>query len=315
MKHKPFFSMSKTERYGFFVFVFLAVTFLVIPQYYKYRQDKKRMQVTIEYLNDREDPSIQKAVATPSFSEEKEDEAAFFDFDPNLITKETWVQFGLSEAQADVVMFYQERGGRFRKKEDLRKVYVISEEFYRSVEPYILIKQAPPKRLVKNEKKKDFVPFERKAEKEKKEFSNSAKADKDYRIHINTADTSEWKKLKGIGPTLSSRIVKFRESLGGFYSVDQVSEVYGIEPEIFASFKENLLPPDPLSFQKIEINKTTADEIGKHPYISKKEARIIINYREQHGDFKNKEDLDQIKGIPKDKVSKIFPYLDFKPSE
>lgn len=316
MKHKPFFSMSKAERYGFFVFVFLAFTFLIIPRYMRYQRDKKEMQVTLEYLNSKTLKPIEKQVVTSSISEKEEDEAVYFDFDPNLIPKETWVQFGLSEAQADVVMFYQERGGRFRKKEDLRKVYVVSEEFYRSVEPYIFIEPAPSKRPEKNSKKKDRVSFERKDREEKKEFSYiSTKADKDYRININTADTSEWKKLRGIGPALSLRIIKFREGLGGFHSVDQVSEVYGIEPEVFASFKENLLTPDPLSFQRIKINKATADELGKHPYISKKEARIIINYREQHGDFKNREDFDQIKGINKDKVSKIFPYLDFEPSE
>lgn len=270
------------------------------------------MQVVIEYLHDTEERSMDKQAEVASFSENRGNPIAYFDFDPNTISKETWVQFGLTEAQADVVMFYQERGGRFRKKEDLRKVYVVSEEFYRSVEPYIFIKQTSSEMPEKRGEKQDFVSYKTKNIKEKKEISFvSVKADKDYRININTADTSEWKKLKGIGSALSSRIIKFRESLGGFYDINQVGEVYGIEEDVFDAFKENLLSPDPHSLRKIDINQLTADELSKHPYISKKEARMIVNFREQHGDFKDKEDFDKIKGINKDKVSKILPYLNF----
>ncbi|HLS37651.1 MAG TPA: helix-hairpin-helix domain-containing protein, partial [Sphingobacterium bovisgrunnientis] len=142
----------------------------------------------------------------------------YFTFDPNTATANQWDKLGLSPKQIQVILNYRSKGGKFYKKEDLRKIYSISEKDYNRLESYITISTADDK------PKKSFET----SAYEKREVKSIARP-----ISINTADTSELKQLKGIGSVLAARIVKFRDALGGFHSVNQIQEVYGISEETF----------------------------------------------------------------------------------
>ena len=129
-------------------------------------------------------------------------------------------------------------------------------------------------------------------------------------VDVALADTSVWQQVWGIGPVLAERIVKFRDALGGFHSLDQLKEVYGISEEQF----EKMLPLLRLGNQPVQkwpVNSLSVEELVKHPYISYKQARHIVRYREQHGSYTEIADMEAIHALQEEFLRKIAPYLEF----
>lgn len=126
------------------------------------------------------------------------------------------------------------------------------------------------------------------------------------KFDINTADTTQLMQIKGIGKVFANRIIKYRDILGGFHSIDQVGETYGIDPLVIPELKKYAS----LSGQvkKIKINQL---DNFRHPYLKFNQIKVIAAYRKQHGNFKSAEDLKQIKILDEATISKIEPYLEF----
>ncbi len=131
-------------------------------------------------------------------------------------------------------------------------------------------------------------------------------------ININTADTSQWKKLYGIGKVLSKRIVSFREKLGGFHSIEQLQEVYGLKPETFESIRPHLLLDSNYEIKKIDLNNSPVKEIVAHPYIDWDLANLIVAYRKQHNGFKTVYELRRTDLVNEKLYRKLAPYLTVK---
>lgn len=130
------------------------------------------------------------------------------------------------------------------------------------------------------------------------------------KIPLSEADSAMLQIVPGIGPAFASRIIKYREQLGGFHDTTQLSEVYGLKPETI----ENLwdyFEFDDLIVRKLEINQITESELAKHPYISYSEAKVILAYKKQHGAYQSIEDLKEIKIFKPQWIDKIAPYLAF----
>lgn len=127
-------------------------------------------------------------------------------------------------------------------------------------------------------------------------------------VNINTADTLLWEQLPGIGPVLASRIVRFRERLGGFYSIAQVGETYGLADSVFNKIQPLLRLSD-VSLRKIDLNETDEKSLADHPYINTKLARIIIRYRNSHGPFRDVEGLKGIALVDDSIYRKLEKYL------
>ena len=127
-------------------------------------------------------------------------------------------------------------------------------------------------------------------------------------IEINTADTSAWIALPGIGSKLAQRIVLFREKLGGFYSVSQVAETFGLADSVFRKI-EPLLKLDQQQVRKININTATAEELKAHPYLKWGVINAIIAFRKEHGSFRKKEELKQVMAVTDEIYLKISPYI------
>jgi competence ComEA-like helix-hairpin-helix protein len=127
-------------------------------------------------------------------------------------------------------------------------------------------------------------------------------------IDINAADTSAYISLPGIGNRLADRIIRFREKLGGFYSIDQIAEVYGLADSVFQKIKP-LLKLGPFSIKKIDINTATLEELKAHPYIKYTIANSIVQYRSQHGTFSTLEDIKKIVLITEEVYVRISAYL------
>lgn len=131
------------------------------------------------------------------------------------------------------------------------------------------------------------------------------------RIDINSCDSATLVRLPGIGPVLSVRIIKYRHLLGGFTSVDQLKEVYGLPVETFEKIKGRVFT-DSTQIIKININSVTYKEIIHFPYFEKYEAVAILKYRELKGRITGINDLTDNKLITREKAIKVRPYLKFE---
>ncbi|HLG33829.1 MAG TPA: helix-hairpin-helix domain-containing protein [Bacteroidia bacterium] len=236
--------------------------------------------------------SLWKNYPEKNFQKEKTS-LTYFDFDPNDLPAENWKQLGLNDGQIRVINNYQSKGGKFRKKEDLKKIHVISENDYARLEPYIKIKEQPID-TEKHFEKKTFTP----------ERKNAA-----AKIDVGIADTIELKAIRGVGPSRARGIFKYRQILGGYYSINQLREVYGIDSAAYAEIAEQVFIKDTTNIRKININTTTSEQLGAHPYIRKKLAELIVSYRREHGNFSSIAALKRMPLVNDDLYSKLAPYL------
>lgn len=216
---------------------------------------------------------------------------ALFYFNPNGLEVEKWVELGLSPLQAERIKKYEAKGGRFRTKADVQKMYVISPAFFARIENYIVI------------------PAEEKtttAWKTEQPVRSSTAAR--ITVELNSADTTELKQLPGIGSAFARRIVTYRTRLGGFHSADQLLEVYGFDAERFDRIREQLtLNTDFL--RRYNINTADVNELRSHPYLTPAIASAIVNYRRLHGPFASVEAIRQVDLVNGDLYLKLAPYL------
>lgn len=127
-------------------------------------------------------------------------------------------------------------------------------------------------------------------------------------IELNRTDSIELQQLRGIGPVFASRIVRFRDLLGGFYDKSQLLQVYGMDEVRYSAIME-FVHVDKALIKKININTADYQTLVKHPFISPKQANVVVQYRTQHGNYANTDDLLKIATLDEDFLRKIAPYL------
>ena len=221
-----------------------------------------------------------------------------FYFDPNTISTEGWQKLGLRDKTIHTIQNYLGKGGHFRKPEDLQKVYGLFPNEFERIAPYIKITTADEPNSNK--------PFIDKPLTEKPPAKTYASR---YSIiDINSADTTAFIALPGIGSKLAMRIVNFRDKLGGFYSINQLGETFGLPDSTFQKIKQ-YLKLENTSIRKININTATVDELKAHPYIRWNLANPIIAYRNEHGPFEKVEDIKNVMAVKEEIYNKIAPYL------
>lgn len=298
------FGMSENERRGFLVLSTFIVLIGIVPFLYNIYLQRTTDDVLSLTTLDMQPMAAKTVVATApqTITREAKPRSILFPFDPNNLPIEKWSALGFSEKQVQVIKNYEAKGGRFRIKADVAKLYVVSDEDFNRLAPYITLPETisvPPKvfsadkatkKTVNNAKEKSSIPM----------------------INLTIADTLALKEIRGIGSVLASRIVKFRDALGGFHTVEQVKEVYGISEEQFDAM-EHCLILDDSSVQKLPINKLSIEALARHPYVSWKEATHIVRYREQHGPLKSLADLEKMYALNEEFLHKIAPYLTFDP--
>lgn len=132
-------------------------------------------------------------------------------------------------------------------------------------------------------------------------------------ISLNETDTAEWKKVPGIGSVYSARIVKYGELLGGYISINQLKEVYGIDEELFTSIaffvRDDSI--DSVSCRKININELDFKEILAHPYIDYEQTKVIMNLRRQTGKIASLNQLAMLDEFTPEDIERITPYVEF----
>ena len=233
-----------------------------------------------------------------NYYESKSIKGELFYFDPNTTSGSDWKKLGLRDKTILTIEKYLNKGGRFYKPDDLQKIYGLHNEEYERLKPFVRIETNTSRGkdefgLIKSEDETQPA----------KTYPNRYSS-----IDINTADTTAFISLPGIGSKLASRIVTFREKLGGFYSIDQLGETYGLPDSTFQKIKQYLKLDNPL-VKKININTATVDEMKAHPYIKYGIANPIVAYRNEHGSFSIIEDIRKVMVVTDEIYKKIVPYL------
>lgn len=290
IKINPF---NKAEKKGQLALLFLfLVTLLVMyfrPQIHDYLYpDSKNVEYSIEYIQDT--ISVDSESETPKHQELKPDH-----FNPNTVSKQALLDMGLSDKISSGIIKARESGFVFYDKSDFLSLYVVDSVLYYSLENYINIpKHQSSNKEVETKKLESKFPT-------KKKFEIEA-------FEINSADTSTWKSLTGIGSVYARRIVSFKEKLGGFYSINQLYEVYGLDSILISKQKE-YLEIDTSRIEHLNINRLNKKELAKHPYINYKLANSIENYRNQHGKYESVKDLYNLVLMDSITLKKLKPYI------
>ncbi len=207
-----------------------------------------------------------------------------FDFDPNTADKETLLKLGFKSWQADNIIKYRNKGGKFIKPEDLYKIYGLDSVFVGELLEYI--------KFENNTHSENAVNYQ---------SSN-------LMIEINSTDAETLQQIKGIGPVYANRIIKYRDKLGGFVNIEQLKEIYGINDELFEQLKIHIII-NPDLIHKININTADYKTLISHPYIDEKHTKIILNFREFAGKINSFDELLKQKAIEKEFYEKLLPYI------
>ena len=129
-------------------------------------------------------------------------------------------------------------------------------------------------------------------------------------VELNSADTTALKMVPGIGSVFAKRIIKYRDLLGGFYSVEQLGEVYGIDEDRYEAMK-SWFSVDPSVISHLFVNQLSAKELASHPYVSYKQARIIEKMIRKKGNLQGWEDLSLLEEFPEHEQQRLRYYLSF----
>ena len=193
---------------------------------------------------------------------------------------------------------------------DFERMERLSQEFYED-------KKEAPRTFDYSNEISSTIEKEKKEKKSGKAVDDRVKDKERTYTHyidmfdLNEADTGVLRLVRGIGPVLSNRIVKYRDLLGGYYSLEQLHEVYGLSDSVILALDTlSIIRPsfEPL---KLLINTSGENELKKHPYLTYNEAKAIVAYRFQHGDFETIEDLSGVVLLDTLKIRKLKPYLEF----
>jgi competence protein ComEA len=248
---------------------------------------------------------------------ENQGSAVMFYFDPNRIGAADWQRLGLTPRLTQTIMHYLEKGGQFRKAEDLKKIYGIHPGDYERLLPYVRIAEIPGSfnnRIYSNGKAsssrapvRNSEPFYQSGTVIKSNgFAGTGK--KPEMTDINQADSAAWCRFPGIGAKLANRIVNFREKLGGFYRIEQVGETFGLPDSVFQRIKY-YLQLSKEQVKQIDINTAETETLQAHPYIRWKLARMIVEYRNQHGVYHAVDELLQLALMDSVIFKKLIPYI------
>ena len=129
-------------------------------------------------------------------------------------------------------------------------------------------------------------------------------------IELNQADTLTLKKIPGIGSTFARRIVGYRELLGGFYTVEQLAEVYGIDEERYNAL-HTWFKVDTTCIQPLRVNQLSFKELLRHPYLNTSQVRQIERLRRK-APLQSWNDLILLEEFSAIDRQRLRPYLSYE---
>jgi len=301
---KDYFTFNKSERNGLLVLILILLVIGAIPYFMpllikkpstdiaSFKKEITEFESSLKKRNTIKHDTVESGDFDYSNINKSSAEAVLhpFNFNPNNLPEEKWKEIGLTDKQIKTIKHYEGKGGKFHKKEDLKKIYGISESEYALLEPYI---QIPTEARDSNKTTKTF-------------FYKSEK--NTVVIELNSADTTDLKKLKGIGSWYAKKIIAYRIKIGGFYKKEQLMDIKGIDSTRYAGFC-NFVRVNNNLVKTININTATFEELKSHPYIGYNIAQALINMRNLHGKFVSVEDIKKSALVTENIYAKLSLYL------
>ena len=301
---QEYFTFNKKERNGILVLctlILFLILYLNLQQYFVSPPEieSKEAQVKIEeFLEDQKASDTQESEnkfieqnssrrKERSTSPGSETSPEYFPFNPNATSFEDWLKMGLKDWQIQAVEKYRQKAGDFKSIQDFKRLRAINEDQFRNLEPFIRIPE-----IKDSEQTNDEI----------------LEVKKLPLYELNQSTASDLRKIRGIGPVLSGRIVEYRKLLGGFIIERQIMEVYGIEDSLFNAIASQIFVDESI-VSKININKAPAERFYRHPYINRNTANGIVNYREHHGIYDALKDIRKTDVVSDELYNKILPYL------
>jgi competence ComEA-like helix-hairpin-helix protein len=272
----------------------LAISIFIIPAYHQWQSKQPhdftthqhKLDSLLAHWPEQKDSSITLKKITR------------FAFNPNTASLSDFDSLGFPEFLANRIVNYRIKKGKFKIKSDLLRIYGMDSTFYSSLEPFIQLPEQPE--YTSNDQKREHPVF----------LKNEPLRE---RFDINTADSAQLTKIYGIGAKLSVRIINYRTKLGGFISIDQLREVYGLDSALQSRIQKKYFVDATYQPRKIILNQATEKELSNHPYINSALAKAITTYRFQHGNFTTLEDMKKIALVDEAFYNKIVPYLSLNP--
>ncbi|WP_294471830.1 helix-hairpin-helix domain-containing protein [uncultured Bacteroides sp.] len=304
---KDFFYYTKTERQGIIVLVVLILGVYTSPWLIEFFSHPQEVDTTEqeEFEQDynkfvsslREIKPQNRNYSKGSSLVYHSREINLSIFDPNTADSATFLSLGLPPWMAKNILRYRSKQGKFRRPEDFRKIYGLTEEQYQTLQPYIRIAESfQPKDTVQ------LLTVQTQGIKKDTLF----KYQPGTVISLNEADTTELKKIPGIGSGIARKIVNYRRKLGGFYQIEQLQEI---------NLKVELLRPwfsiDAKQIHLINLNKASVERMMNHPYIDFYQAKAIVEYRKRKGNLKSLKQLSLYEEFTSADFDRIAPYVCF----
>ncbi len=275
------FGFSRAETNGFLILIPVLILIVFSPKAYVWwllqnPEPETLSDVTLDSLL---------ALAVPTGD-------TLFRFDPNTANAEELAHLGFDRRLTTRILNYRAKGGKFRTQRDLLRLYGIDSSFARKLEPYINL----PSMIVQKTRKTRRDTLGRPA------FRKEV-------FDINSIDSAQLVSLRGIGPKLTVRILKYRNKLGGFVSLNQLHEVYGLDSITIGALMDRTYIMPGFMPKTININTADARQLSSLPYIKYNLATAIAAYRFQHGPFSSIDELHKIPLADDSLIEKIKPYL------
>jgi DNA uptake protein ComE-like DNA-binding protein len=207
-------------------------------------------------------------------------------FDPNLVTSGELEKMGFPEFIGKNLIRYRKAGGKFYQKSDFRKLYGVTDSIFNFWQEYLIFPASakPDSTLVRTYT-----------------FLNPV-------ISLNSADSSNLLVIRGIGPYFAGKIVSYRNSLGGYLSLNQLLEIRGMDTVRLENIRNQVLI-DSTYIIKLNLNKVKIEDLRRHPYVSERFAESLLKYRQFAGSLKNTYELIDNHIISEKEYKKLLPYL------
>lgn len=232
-------------------------------------------------------------------------------FDPNTADSSTLVHLGFKPWQAKNLLKYRAKGGRYRRPEDLKRLYGMTDSMYQTLQPYIQIVRTEVDSLRMDSLRMDSMGRDS-LWRDTTRYDSMPKwqhVKKDTILNLRTADTTELKMIRGLGSYRAKQIVRYRDALGGFVRVEQLREVEGMELVADSVMKHFVL--DSSNVKQLNVNSMGVRQLSRHPYLRFEDAKAIYELRRRKIKLDSIEQLYEFETMSDETIKKVAPYLNF----
>lgn len=285
-----FSTFTRNQRIGIVFLLLLIVVVQVIYFFVDFSDRKSNLKREHFSQFSQQLDSLQKVATQP-----KKD--TIYPFNPNFITDYKGFTLGMKPEEIDRLLAFRKENKFVNSAKEFQQVTQISDSLLAEIAPYF--------------KFPDWVNNSKKVDNNSPEAKNISK--NIIKQDINQASKDDLMKIYGIGNAFSERIIKYREKLQGFTYISQVSEVYGLEKEVFERIAMQFEVKTPPEIQKRDINRLNMYELSKIPYLNLENAKKIVALRSELGDIKNFDELLKINDFDKEKIGRLQIYLFITP--